>query len=72
MAGTTEKNSTGNQSDICEVTGYDNDTNNDDNEESNPDYEWSQAARGDLLGSMNTLVEHRCAQRGEPSFLPKS
>ena len=50
MAGTTEKNSTANQSDICEVTGYDNDTNNDDNEESNPDYEWSQAARGDLLG----------------------
>ena len=46
MAGKTEKNNS--QSDIC--TKVDNNTDNGDDDEVAPDYDWSQAARGDLLG----------------------
>ena len=50
MAGKNENNSTVNQSDICVATGNSTD-NGDNDEEFEPDYDWSQAARGDLLGS---------------------
>ena len=50
MAGKNENNSTVNQSNICAVTGNSTDNGGND-EEFEPDYDWSQAARGDLLGS---------------------
>ena len=48
MAGKTEKNNS--QSDICGLIDEGNNTNVDDEDNNTPDYTWSQAARGDLLG----------------------